>query len=616
MLISKIRTGIKSPFSKGILLLILLALFGGFGLLRTLLGGKTGNGIAWVNKEEISKTDFLNKYKALKNYVDYIYAQVPDKAVAASILEQSGIGEDLSGNVLKGLIKESLLHQAALKAPLYVSYDFIQEKMADPRNAHRDVSSAEMQEAMSKGLQNELILNVIYNSSWVPQFIVNDAYQSGMVPKKFTIVTLPLDHFIKTEEEKTSNPEELKNFFEANKNKLYTIPAKRSGKMWTFDVEKFSLEMSEQEVEDYYKKNKQTQYIDKPAQIKIKEIRFDDLKGKGLNQLQNDAQSMRTELDTNSVLFEKKAKTVDFFSRGSKEKSLERAAFYLKNDGDISPVIDLEGKGYAIVQRVARKDATYKPFTQVKADIKKALLKRKFSQDFQKSAGRITRTEGENATEQFKSFIDKNQAKYEEIDPQISGANPSASRLFALKKVGDRLPFMHDGKGVIVELTGMTTKSIMPFELIIEHVKKNLAREKAHKELAKAVVELKRQNLASKMLKAPSYGKIQKTDWIDSRDQDQLKKFVEQGIPLEFIFLGKKGGMIASVGKKDGFVVCLDEFKTIDSEKEKKGKQEVLTSLMQEFKGITAQAFIASLYRNAKIDTSKSSDMGSNSYEI
>ena len=614
MIISKIRTGIQSRWSKGLLVILLLTLFGGMTLAKYakyLITGRT-DGVALVNGQEISRADFIQQRKE----VEYIINEVSKNygAMSSFFLQyQYGINaQNPDASALERLIQKTILMQAVQKFPLYISSKALKNAMIDPRTgAAFDMTDA-MKVAFKEEKQIELLSSLIQNSFWMPKFVIEESFLSSAAPKKFTIATLPLEHFIKEEESKEIPSSELQKFFEDNKNKLYFIPAKRSANVWSFDAAKFPVAVSDKAIENKYNKDKHLNHVEKPAQIKIREMRFDDLKGKGLNQLKEQAEAFLKDAQANPALFEEKGTVVDFFSKGSKkEGSIEVAAFRLKADGEISPVINLGDKGFAIIQRIARKDATYKPLAQVKDQIKKSLLKNEFSTQFQLKANH-----SKLDAQELKTFIEKNGGTLQEMTVELKENDQISRRLFALKRVNDCGVFVQEGKGFIIQLTGMTTKQTLPFDMILGQVKKDLAKEKARKSLAQAVKKIKAENFGKETLKVPAYAKTQKTEWIDKGDQEQLKKLADQGVPSEALYIEKKGLVMGAVGQKDGYIVRLDELKSLDEATKNQKKNELKANLEQRFKSATMGSFIASLYRNATIDTSKTSDMGNDLYEI
>ena len=93
---------------------------------------------------------------------------------------------------------------------------------------------------------------------------------------------------------------------------------------------------------------------------------------------------------------------VPFFSKGTHDKVFEKAAFLLKNDGDISePVVT--SRGIEIIQRIAKKQAEFKPFDTVKDEIKEILIVEKFKEEFSEIMRSLI---DQNNEAEFKKFIE------------------------------------------------------------------------------------------------------------------------------------------------------------------------------------------------------------------
>lgn len=652
MMISKIRTGIKSKWSKGLLLFLFLALFGGFGMMSVLnkiISGKK-DGVALVNGIEISKTFFARKKRNLEEQISGIYKM--HGQMAPYILSQRGLDTDPEKGAMNQVVQESLINQVADKIPVYLSSNFLALKFKDPyfliekiyhlmpknilgRGGKINIEAfnqflttydlGPVEKDLEDALRQEIVLTLIGNASWVPQFAIDEMYKSRVQAKKYTIVTLPLEHFIKEEEKKGAEPKELKAFFDEqnNKYKRYYIPSQRAGTKWVFEANNFNISVSDKEVEKFYNKIKRSRFVDVPTEVKIREIVFDDVKNQGLQQLKEEAEKVKAELTRDPSQFEKLAKKystaesasrggiVDFFKRGVKEKEIERAAFVtLKKDGDISEVIQLK-QGYALVQRVSRKNATYKPLSKVKSEVKATLQKKKFTSEFQKKASRIVRLKGESADQIFKNFIDKNKAKEEIIPATSKRIDQESTRLFSIKKVGDKIAYIADGKGVILHLSGKTKKEVMPFEMMQKTIAGNFYEYHAHKALAKELKLQKEASLKAGKLVIPSWASSKKTSWLRIDDEKELKAYAEKGMPLDFLLLDKQGGIVSLKGKNDGFIVQLNEFKQLEENEMKTEKDKLKLGLSSHFQKLTMQAFIASLNRNATIEKITSSDVGS-----
>jgi parvulin-like peptidyl-prolyl isomerase len=653
MLISKIRESIKSPWVKitglgviGVLILLYL----GASFFPQYFGGKRLTEIAVINGQEVSKEFFIQKRHEAQEQISAIYRRFGKSA--DMLMAMQGINPNPDESAMQAVIQETLLNQATAAIPVYLSPDYVATKLQDPyfllsKIYHlmpHDIINAQgrvnieafnrfiatndigpLEKGLEESLERDMAMVLIADAAWAPELILQDIYRSQKAEKKFSIARFSLDKMIEKEKEKGVSDKEIKAFFDEQnaKNKRYYIPAKRNGVKWIFDQKDFDVKVSQKEIEKYYNQVKRSRFVETKTQLKIREIILDDLAGKGLNELKTEAQKIHQEAVADPKKFAQLAEKyssnkatakngglVEFFKRGQKDKTIEKAAFRLKADEDISPLIHLE-KGFAIIQRVARKEATFKPLDKVKDEVEKLLKEKKFASEFAKAASRFVRSDTAEGKERFEKFVKKNKGEKEKIDAVAKGEGPVAGRLFSLRKRGDKTVYISEGKGVILELGDILKKNLPPFDMLKEHVAKDLYAYRAKKAIAEAIKEARKESFKAGKLEVPDYAHIEKTDWLSSEQDDKLKKLFEKGIPQDLMLLDKKGGTISIMGQKDGFVIRLDELKISDESKDDK-KDELKNGIREQIQSLFLRSFIASLNRTATIEINTLSDRGNN----
>ena len=423
MLIGKFRDGLKSKVTQYFLYFMCAALVFGVGffkIVQRIVTGKTGQEIAIVNNQGIERSLFMMKKQEVQDQINMLYRQFG--AYTPLLLEQQGINPDPEKAALNSLIQEKLVDQATAQFPIHIDRTFVQNKIHDPIFMYTHFSSLlprqfvtkegkiDMEgyqsfvQSLQKGLfvqeishllENQMMMEFVGKSIYLPRFFVDSLLDLQTNEKQYDIYSVALEDVKKEISKKEIESSALQRFYEQEnkKNGRYSVAPKRSGTVWSFDPKNFTVVINDKELEDHYNKVKQSQFIAKPTEIKIREIVFDAVKEKGLKQLYKDAQEVEKLLLENPEKFEQYVKEYstgknaaqgglsEFFKRGTKEKALEQAAFRLKKDGDISSIVTLE-KGYAIIQRVARKEVEYKPFSSVKTEIYNSLQQRKFSAQF------------------------------------------------------------------------------------------------------------------------------------------------------------------------------------------------------------------------------------------
>jgi len=655
MLINKIRKGVKSPLAKAILIFLMFTLVGGATLIASLRQFFYGNkdGVAWVNGSAIDRTDYVHRVDKEKEKIQNLYRRFGKQAEL--ILQLNGMESNPEKAAMKALIQEELIDQTVKAFPLYISSEYLKARLQDPYylyskvghlmpsniiNLQGHIDTAVFQQFLAQGnlgpIEKELTedikrttaLSLIEEATYVPQFLVEEGYMLNYSGKKYTIATYPLEKFVKAEEAKETSEEALKDFFEKNKKHYYT-PARRSGTKWEFEANDFNIDVTDKELADYYNKVKYSRFVESTAQVKMREIVFNKVKEKGIAVLKTEAEDVYKLVIKDPSQFEALAKEhstgstakngglVEFFKRGqtNKDKKIEQAAFRLKNNNDVSSIIETKD-GFTILQRIDRKEATFKPLDKVKKEISKLLIDKKFSSEFSRKAQTITHMKGDEMKEKLDAFIEKNKGKSETVAPVTKDENKISGRLFSLKKSGDKLAYVSEGKGYILELKDSINSVLPPFEMLKPYILKDLQRENGYKALKQHLLSEKKKALASKKLEGSEFGTLKKTGLLSPSKQEDFKKLFEEGIPQEIASLSKEGGVYSHVSGDKGFLIQLDEIEKIDEKLFNEKNIELKLSLFNNYKQLLVGSFIASLNRNAKIEFNTSSQRAGSSYDI
>ena len=101
-------------------------------------------------------------------------------------------------------------------------------------------------------------------------------------------------------------------------------------------------------------------------------------------------------------------------------------------------------------------------------------------------------------------------------------------------------------------------------------------------------------------------GEFFQTGWLDPSDTDSMKSLQDRGIPVsEMLQLEKSGSVVTHLADEHGFLIRLDEITPFDSEDFNQKKNEISEALEQERMQQYLDGFVASLHRNAKIETNE-----------
>ena len=628
--------------------LLFLTMFGGIGLSGIIFKFFKGNnfeGIAMVNGVEISRQLFQTAVAQEDRQISHIRQQYGKNADL--YMKIMGISPNPQINAANRLIHTELVDQFAQNMSVHIAHGYLEARLADPRFLMQEAGESLPQEvftpqgtldiyaaleylkgtgqmpALEKQLEDKLkkqfAVLMLQSAFFVPSYMIKALYAEQKLAKKFSYQTFSLDTFLASEKTKGATDGQLKAFYN-DQNKLaksYWTAETRTAILWTFSPEDFGVTVEKSELDAYYGKNKSTRFVKDPLQIKVREIVFDDVAGKGLKALAEEATMVRGQLTEAPTAFEKLAKEcssnkktatngglVDFFKRGTHEKEYEKAAFKLKEDGEISPVVQVE-KGFVILQRVARKDSTFETFDAVKDTIEKTLLEQKFKSEFTRQANQLSRQE--NPQEARDTFVSAHHGTRTTM-PNVKrdSQDPIEQRLFALRNEGDFNAFVMNDKGIIVQLETRKKTEEAPFDTVKAKVAADFYEAQATKALEAAVKEAKSNVLKNKAFAPVDGGKISSTQWVKMDDEKQIKELAEIGFSEECFSLDWQGAVLSSFSPKNGIVIRLEQLEEIEENEFKEKKPEILKMVFERNNAVFSQAFIASLFRTATIKVNNS----------
>lgn len=652
MLIVKMRSIIQSTVGRVFMLGILLAfLLTGLGLSKIFNATKGSiNGIATVNGVVLNEGTFRAYKQQEEEQLSFlrqlIQAQAGGQDVNA-LLRSLGVNPDAAGKALETMIQEELLNQAAETIPVHLSSEYLALKMQDKQFLAQALQSSipgivnydgsineqvlskvlnsydtsSLQAILADQMKRTLVGELVQGAFVLPSWIIKDFYKEHNLSKKFSIGTVSYDAVLKKVKGQAVSEGDLKKFFDEQneKHKRYYVPAKRSGDQWAFSAQDFGVQVTDEELRDYYDKVKRSRFVDVPLQVQVREIVFNKVKEHGLIELKSMAEKVHADLIGKSEKFADFAKEhsmnetaskgglVDFFKRGNHDAAYDRAAFVsLKNDGDISEVLEVKN-GYVILQRVARKEATFKSFETVKKELVVALVDQKFKTEFVKEAGKVLRKKDETDTA-LQDFVKDKKGAMTAIPATAKDSSSISSRLFSMQKSGDRVAFIQEGKGIILELKDVLKKVLPPFTMLKSMIESDYYEYLAYKEMQSLVKIEQKAALSSKTLVDTDLMKVSKTDFINPADEAQTKKFTEKGLPPYLLSMDAVGAVVSFVGQKDGYVVKLDALSELKEEAFNAQQEELKKKLYGSYKQMLVRSFIASLRRTATIEINSSFD--------
>jgi parvulin-like peptidyl-prolyl isomerase len=649
-MIIALRKSIKSRTFRIILWVILLAACGAFSVfefLRTsFFGGSSGNS-PWIMKisgHSITMPEYMRAVADQEMRIRFIRSQYGQ--YADLYFQMMGMKLDPQALAVDALIRKTLLNTVADQLPLHVDSGLAQSQLNNPvlisqelsdivplsawdpalgginpllLNAYLQqmhISSSEFDAQLVQGIKRNDVKNLVEHSIYIPEFELKEKFAQNYLGHKFTIATISLQDMLEQVKKETVSDEKLKAYFDLknSKEKRYYVPEKRSAKIVTFDPASYGITITDAEVEAYYTNNK-AQYVDQPAQVQVRRIVLKVSSADKEQEVLKKAEALQQELVKAPDTFAARAKELSedsksasqgglmpSFSKGQHSEAFAKTAFLLK-EGGISSVIKTD-EGYEILQQVSKKAPTFKPLNQVSKDIKDALRNKKFASSF---ANDVRPLVGQSkGAELVSKFVQEKNGKESAVKEAVA-TNELASKTIFRAKEGETSFYQDGNQGVLVTVTAIKESYLPSLEEIKNKVKEDYYKDEAHTRLADRLHDIQTGKIGFDTLKD-----TQKTGWIvnspdDKDNQKEKEALTKKGINLGAMFqIENKGGINTYQAQDKGFIIRLDDIASFDQALFDQKKGALLGELEQDKKGLTMAGFVASLYRNAKINKNES----------
>ena len=593
-----------------------------------------------INGEEIGEQEYKLERERMNEQIMALRSQYGEYADLIMMMQMGTADPQVWA--IRSLAKQELLNQFADTIGVHVSQDFVIRKMSDPAYViqqlggiippqlvdpvtgidqgmlkkylkHFDLSVEMFERIIERTLADRFVTDVVMSSFYLPQFDVKQKYISEHAKKNFSILVLPITKLLELEKKNEITNEALKGFYDAESQRHW-VHEKRTGVMWEFDQKSYDISVADKQIEEYYENNKVKSFIDTPAKIQVRRILLtvsDDLQAPAV---QEKASRIKEEIAKDPTQFAEIAKRVsedkdtasngglmESFVRGTYDISFDRTAFLLRGDGDVSDVIQTK-QGYEILQRVNKEPQTFKTLSSVKNEIKNTLMQQAFRKQFTGDMKKVIDQE-----ETLADFIRKKGGIPKELVGIALDDTQVAQHLFKLP-VGKRTFFVDGQKGIALRLDKMNERYLPGLDSIKNTVTSDLQEQRARKKLQENAQE------AKKLLGTTPFKQVREkfdagaiqVGWMDLEkgSSESLKK---QGIPVaQMLQMEKSGTIMTSMGDESGFVIRLDKIEPWNEQEFQAKQGDVARSLENERTQQYMEGFVASLYRNAKIETNES----------
>lgn len=586
-------------------------------LLRKQGGSK--NLVATVNGIEIGVAEYTQRVNQEQEKISY-YRSMYGKQ-ADQLMQLFGLSTNPEQSALTSLQYEKVLESVARDMDLQISSDYIASRLKDKQFAQslgldsfidalgkidtsklknllheRGMTICDFENMIEDQIQKTLLLDFAQEAAYVPEFMVRQKYIQEHVGKDYSLLLFSPDHYLAQIKQQAVSDEELKTFFdkENKTSKRYMVPEKRSGTFWSFEPLNYGIDVTSKEVETKYERTKKS-YLVSPETITVRKVII-PASVENKQEARDQAQAKLVELKANPKTFP--VKDVEVIERNkTKDAAFSRAAFGLKEDGDISDIISTK-EGFVILQRVKHEDAQYKSLTEVKDDIKDALLRDKFNRRFVQD---VRKAINEGTVETF--VADKKASKNVLADVMRTD-DSLRNKLFALG-VGKYGYVFDNNQPAVVRLDDIQKAHIPAFEDVRDVVRKDyfdaLAEKAMHAAVDDAYAKLE-QGQSMQSLASQSGARL--ISWQFAPEaSDAFKDLKKEGIPVQLVqALTVPGALSRSEHDNGEYIIKLESVKEVDEADYESKKASVRTMLSDQMQGLMQGDFVASLTKNAKIE--------------
>lgn len=604
---------------------------------------KHGDYAIRVNGAVLSATEFEHGVQSQKEKLAYMQQQYGDQAMQMMLASQTSFSLDPVQNIVNNFVLSSLINQTGDKLKLVIPAATIRKELINklPVALVDQVSSkidkkavqqtykqsvSELEKLVAKELQATLVLDLVSSAALVGQFEIDQDYANRNGRKKFAVITFPAKELVAKINAQKISDHELAGYFKQQNDlkKRYWTEEVRAGKLWKLTLKDFAIKVTEQDVSHFYHKNKKSLYQEKPAQIKIRRILIPKKSDQDIYATYTQAKELRAKLVSGQASFANHHPKETVIEQSTdKATGVEKAAFALKTDGEISPVIELP-EGIEIIQRISRTPATFKSLDALRSQITKELTTQKFHKIVEVTLRRMSSSA--SGAQQFKLFADKKNITGTNLVGTINDQDPQVRALFSIKAAG-RLNYSFEGDNLTVEgLTGVNKAHVKKLAEIRATVLQNYQADLVAKAMQAKLNQVKQAYIDKKVsfesLAKQFDGELYTTKELTRSEVYDDAQLRAKRIPLDVVWdLARVDAVTTYITRGDefmigdagisradraGYVIRLVDLKLpAPSAEMAEKKAAIAKTLINQRNYQWQQGFIASLGKNAKIETNQ-----------
>ncbi|MCW8107349.1 SurA N-terminal domain-containing protein [Alteromonas ponticola] len=395
-MLEKIREGSQGPWAMVIIGLVVLSfVFAGVGSYLTSSGGTAA---ATVNGEEISQQTLERAYQNQRARMEAQYGEG-----ISSLFASEGYTEQFRQSVLERLIGEKLIEQKAKELGLRVSDKQIRD------------SILKMPEFQVGGtFNNERFQGILRQNGFKPADFRNylrveltrEQLTRALTATSFTLPSEAEQTFLLQQQTRDArylqieaapfakdvevSEDDINNYYQANITAFDTEEqVKLAYVLLSVDELKQDVSVSEDEISNWYEENKGRFVAEEQRRVSHILIEFGEDQDKAKQEAQNLLAQIKSGEDFAALAKQHSDDTfsaenggdLDFISADMMDPAFDKAAFDLKEAGDVSDVVESDF-GYHIIKLTELKPEAVTPLEEVRETIKEQLATDKATERF------------------------------------------------------------------------------------------------------------------------------------------------------------------------------------------------------------------------------------------
>lgn len=637
-MIITLRNQIKQTTFRYVAFFIFVVLGASMISIPSLMRQDQGSWVAKVNGEQVSYKDYAREVAEQNEFLAQVRAQYGQ--YADLLFQAMGWPTDPQMLAFEVLIKTTLMNQLVRDLGIKIDAEYITDSINDAQFArrhlqrvlpsfvfdqagnldsekltmylkHRGISIKDFELKIEESLAQLQALQFIAASCYVPSFDLKQEIIATKLGKEFSYLTFSFDSFLAAEKNNAINIEDARAFYDAEntQRRRYWVPEKRDAIVWKFNPSNYDVSISEEQISQYYEDNKVSKYVLDPIKIEVRQISEKQLADTPDLTLD----MIKDEIAANpSSSWNTQWQAIKPFARGERKGAFEREAFLLQNENDISSVIDTND-GKVIIQLVRRMPRTYKPLSSLRHEIRTALTEKQFKKSFVKELKSIV-TQGD--AQAIEALIAKKTGKKDLAMGIIKNDTRLSQELFGLSK-GEYGVFMEGDTGFVVLLTDVIARNLPEFDSIKEVVINDLHEDRAYQAMIDAVNQAKdaSQDASFEQLAQEFNATIGHTGMIQPDDNKKIQDLDKKDLPSKaMLACDKVGSVLVHNGDRMSSLIKLDAIETYSQDDFNTALEAIAPVTLNNRTKMQVESLVASLHRNATIETNESTQIADEEY--